>query len=102
MAQSKAWKTWERELSKDLGGVRTGPRGFNLPDVMDIPLAIEAKYMQHLALRGDHLAQAKENAEALGLPWALALREAKTGRRVAVLPYGLFIEMYNAWRNANA
>ena len=35
--QSKQWKTWEREVASDLGGKRTGPRGEDLPDVMDLP-----------------------------------------------------------------
>jgi hypothetical protein len=99
LAQSKQWKVWERECAKDLGGTRTGPRGFGLPDVADIPIALEAKYMQALSLRGDHLKQAQTNAN--GLPWALALREAKTGRRVAVCDWSFFVELYNAWRETD-
>jgi hypothetical protein len=32
--QSKQWKDWEREVARDLGGTRTGPRGFDVPDVV--------------------------------------------------------------------
>lgn len=95
---SDQWKAWERQLAADLGGVRTGPRGFGLPDVSDIPISVEAKYMQRLALRGDHMAQAILNAQ--GRPWVLALREAKTGRRVVTVDYKFFVELYEAWRDA--
>ncbi len=37
MTQSKQWKEWEREVARDLGGTRTGPRGFDVPDVIDLP-----------------------------------------------------------------
>lgn len=91
--RSQQWKSHEREVAKDLGGVRTGPRGFDLPDVSGLDdLAVEAKYMQRLSLRTDHLEQAIKNAK--GVPWILALREAKTGRRVVVLDYKHFLDLY--------
>lgn len=94
--RSKQWKDWEREVARDLGGVRTGPRGFDVPDVTDLPIpfAPECKYQKRLSLKSEDLKQAIHNAR--GNPWALFLREARTGRRFVVLPYKTFIPMWDA------
>lgn len=93
--RSKQWKDWEREVARDLGGVRTGPRGHDVPDVCDLPIpfAPECKYQKRLALKTEDLKQAEHNAR--GVPWALFLREAKTGRRFAVVPYKYFVTMWD-------
>lgn len=95
--RSKQWKDWEREVARDLGGTRTGPRGFDVPDVIDLPggFAPECKYQKRLALRDADLKQAAHNAR--GNEWSLFLREAKTGRRFVVVPYKLFLKMWDEY-----
>jgi hypothetical protein len=109
VARSQQWKVWEREVARDLGGERTGPRGLGLPDVSNIParfpfnlFAPECKYGQRLALRGADIAQATKNAR--GRKWGLFLREAKTGTRLVVIPYTDFLilwESYNQQEDTN-
>ena len=95
--RSKQWKDWEREVAKDLGGKRTGPRGFNLPDVSELPgdFSPECKYQKRLSLKDADLKQAEHNARKK--EWALFLREARTGRRFVVVPYKTFIKMWNSY-----
>jgi hypothetical protein len=84
-------KTWEREVARDLGTRRTGPTGFGDPDVEYDFIGIECKYQGKLSLKAADVRQAKANSA--GRPWALLLREAHTGTRLAVIPYDLFIEL---------
>jgi hypothetical protein len=93
--QSKQWKDWEREVARDLGGTRTGPRGFDVPDVIDLPngFSPECKYQKRLALKTEDLKQAEHNAR--GSEWALFLREGRTGRRFVVVPYKTYVKMWN-------
>ena len=95
--RSKQWKAWEREVAADLGGKRTGPRGEDLPDVMDLPgnFAPECKYQKRLSLKDADLKQAKHNAR--GNEWSLFLREARTGRRYVVVPYNTFLKMWDSY-----
>ena len=60
--RSKQWKDWEREVARDLGGKRTGPRGFDVPDVVGLPIefAPECKYQKRLSLKDADLKQAFE------------------------------------------
>jgi hypothetical protein len=96
--QSKQWKDWEREVARDLGGTRTGPRGFDVPDVIDLPqgFAPECKYQKRLSLKDADLKQADHNAR--GNEWSLFLREAQTGRRLVVVPYKTFLKMWDAYK----
>lgn len=93
-------KKWERQAAKALGGRRTGPRGFGLPDVADTPLAPECKLQGRLALKGKDLLQAKTNAERVGKPWVLLLKKrSKQGEipeRLAIMDYMMFIDWYTA------
>lgn len=93
---SKAWKAWELQVAKDHGGTRTGPRGFGLPDSIDVPgIAPECKYMRKLALRGDHMDQARENATRIGKEPVLFLKQAgHGGRKVVVLDYALWLRLW--------
>jgi hypothetical protein len=95
--KSKQWKAWEREVAADLGGKRTGPRGEDLPDVMDLPgnFAPECKYQKRLALKSADLSQAHHNAR--GNEWGLFLRESRSGKRLVVLPYKTFLNMWNSY-----
>jgi hypothetical protein len=95
--QSKQWKDWEREVARDLGGTRTGPRGFDVPDVIDLPeqFAPECKYQKRLSLKDADLKQAEHNAR--GNEWSLFLREAHTGRRLVVVPYQTFLKFWNSY-----
>ena len=95
--QSKQCKDWEREVARDLGGTRTGPRGFDVPDVIDLPreFAPECKYQKRLSLKNADLEQADHNAR--GKEWALFLRESHTGRRYTVVPYKTFLKMWDAY-----
>lgn len=92
--RSVAWKSWEREVAKDLGGKRTGPRGTNTPDVHDVPggLQPECKYQGRLSLKAGDLEQAEKNAR--GLPWALFLRKARSSKKYVVVEYDYFLELY--------
>lgn len=94
----KDWKRWEREAAGDLGGYRTGPRGFNLPDISGLRgVAVECKLQAKLALRNRDLEQAETNAGAE--PWALLLKEKKTGRKVAVVDYKFFVILLNLYNS---
>lgn len=94
--RSKQWKDWEREVARDLGGTRTGPRGFDVPDVINLPRGFaECKYQKRLSLRDADLKQAEHNARKN--EWALFLREAKTGRRFVVVPYNTFVKMWDSY-----
>jgi hypothetical protein len=95
--RSKQWKEWEREVARDLGGVRTGPRGFDVPDVSELPnnFSPECKYQKRISLKTEDLKQAEHNAR--GNEWALFLREARTGRRLVVLPYNTFLNMWDTY-----
>lgn len=99
--RSKQWKDWEREVARDLGGKRTGPRGFDVPDVVDLPVdfAPECKYQKRLSLKDADLKQAAHNAR--GKEWSVFLREAKTGRRFVVVPYKTFLKMWDAYTKEN-
>src|SRR5882724_1587892 len=96
MAQSSVWKVWERQVARDLCGERTGPRGYGLPDVIRPDIAPECKAQARLSLRGNNLEQAEVNRKNTGKTWwALLLRENKTARKVAVIPYDYFVHLYN-------
>lgn len=96
-ARSKQWKDWEREVARDLGGTRSGPRGMDVPDVSDLPgnFAPECKFQKRLSLKDADLKQAEHNARKN--EWSLFLREAKTGRRFVVVPYKTFLKMWDAY-----
>ena len=93
----KQGKDWEREVARDLGGKGTGPRGFDVPDVVDLPIefAPECKYQKRLSLKDADLKQAEHNARKK--EWALFLREARSGRRFVVVPYKTFLKMWDAY-----
>ena len=95
--RSKQWKDWEREVARDLGGTRTGPRGFDVPDVINLPkgFAPECKYQKRLSLKDADLKQAEHNARKN--EWSLFLREARSGRRFVVVPYKTFLKMWEAY-----
>lgn len=95
--RSKQWKEWEREVARDLGGTRTGPRGFDVPDVIDLPehFSPECKYQKRLSLKDADLKQAEHNAR--GNEWSLFLREARSGKRYVVVPYKTFIKFWNSY-----
>ena len=96
--QSKQWKDWEREVARDLGGTRTGPVGFDVPDVSDLPqgFAPECKYQKRLSLTDADLKQAEHNAR--GNERSLFLRQAHTGKRYVVVPYKTFLKMWDAYK----
>jgi hypothetical protein len=95
--RSKQWKAWEREVAADLGGKRTGPRGEDLPDVMELTggFAPECKYQKRLSLKDADLKQAHHNAR--GNMWGLFLREARSGKRYVVVPYRTFLRFWDAY-----
>ena len=95
--RSKQWKDWEREVARDLGGTRSGPRGTDVPAVSDLPngFAPECKYQKRLSLKDADLKQAEHNARKN--EWSLFLREARSGRRFVVVPYKTFIKMWNSY-----
>lgn len=91
-------KAWEREVAKNLGGTRTGPRGKDLPDCIDVPLvAPECKlYEKFIFLEAD-MEQARINARNIPgdkIP-VVFLKEKKRGGRKAVrMDYDGFIRLY--------
>lgn len=97
---SDAWKVWEREGAKALGGTRSGPRGIGLPDSIDIPyLAPEFKYRQKLSLRRKDIEQARRNGKnANKEQWVVGIKQANTGERIAVLEWRFFVDLFNLWK----
>lgn len=101
----KPWKAFEREIAKTLGGRRTGPRGFGLPDVSDIPIAVECKHVAKLSVRTAWLDQASSNSKGKK-PWALIVREKPgTGggraRTIVVMDFDQWKIMYEEVYNGN-
>lgn len=91
----KAWKAFEREVAKALGGTRSGPLGSDVPDIMDIPIiAPECKYMVRLLVREEDFQQAKRNAEKIGKKGVLVLKERGNLRKRAVMDLDDFVELY--------
>jgi hypothetical protein len=95
MTSSRAWKQLEQWWAELHGESRAGPTGRDLPDatVENWPVGIEVKFQTRRCLRSDDIAQAKENAGKLGLPWMLVLHE-KGGDRVddlVVLPVSTYL-----------
>lgn len=100
-----AAKKWEREVAHRLGGQRTGPQGFGLPDVKGVPLAPECKLMGRIALKGAHLNQARTNAARVGLPWVLAIKkrikQGEQPEKLVVMDFDMFVDWYNALHKSN-
>jgi len=88
-----SWKRWERDVANTLGGTRTGPQGEGLPDVLLHDLAPECKLQGKLRLRSRDLEQAQRNAPE-GKHWALLLKERNTGRKLAIVDYTYFVDLY--------
>lgn len=94
MSKSQQWKEAERELARDMGGTRTGPRGFGLPDVIHPRWAPEIKYGEQRWFTAQLLKDIKQaETNAKGMPWFVYLREKITGRRFVVVPYKDFIRL---------
>lgn len=94
----KPWKAWERKVAKDLGGTRTGPRGKDLPDAIDVELvAPEAKLYQRFIFLEADMEQARANAQNIPgdkIP-VLFLKEKTRGGRIAVrMDYDGFLRLY--------
>lgn len=91
----KAWKAWEREVAKDLGGVRTGPTGTDTPDVTGVALiAPECKYQGTLAFKEVDMQQARDNAAKVGLIPVVFLKEKNNLRRAVRMDYADFLTIY--------
>lgn len=96
------WKQWERTVAKDLGGERTGPRGFSLPDVLLDDLAPECKYTRGGWPNGARwkkwINQAKHNAGLMSKPWAIFFCNAhgngKPQEKYVILPYADYVYLY--------
>jgi hypothetical protein len=80
----KRWKRHEREKCRALGGERTGPRGFGLPDCVGLEVALEVKSYKRFVFLTKDWEQAVENAARIGKPPVLAVREAGRGGRDCV------------------
>jgi hypothetical protein len=80
----KRWKRHEREKCRALGGERTGPRGFGLPDCVGLEVALEVKSYKRFVFLTKDWEQAVENAARLGKRPVLAVREAGRGGRDCV------------------
>jgi hypothetical protein len=76
----KRWKRIEREKCAALGGKRTGPRGYGLPDCTGLHVALEVKSYKRFVFLTKDWEQAVENAERVGLPAVLAVKERGKGR----------------------
>jgi hypothetical protein len=91
----KAWKAWEREVARDLGGTRTGPTGRDTPDVSDVALiGPECKYQGKFGYKEADFTQARENAEKVGRMPALFLKERGGKRKRVVMDYLDYIALY--------
>lgn len=93
----KDHKRWEREAAKAVGGKRTGPLGFNVPDVTGTPgISIECKLQTRFQLTTKHLEQAKNNARE-GTDWILALKKRNSKEKLAVMDFKLFVKLYSLY-----
>lgn len=91
----KAWKQWEREAAKDLGGTRSGPLGSDVPDSLDVKIvAPEFKYMVRLLVREEDFQQAKRNAAKVGKLPVLGIKERGGQRKRAVMDWDDFVTLY--------
>jgi hypothetical protein len=90
----KRWKRHEREKCRALGGERTGPRGFGLPDCVGLEVALEVKSYKRFVFLTKDWEQAVENAERVGKPPVLAVREAGRGGRDCVQ---MWWGQFNVW-----
>lgn len=94
----KPWKAWEREVAKALGGTRTGPRGKDLPDVIDVPLvAPEVKlYEKFIFLEAD-MEQARNNAKNIPgnkIPLVVMKEKKRGGRKAVRMDWEDFLRIY--------
>jgi hypothetical protein len=79
---SSNWKKVELEHCRELGGERTGPRGFGLPDCIGIPgLALEIKAYKRFTFLTEDWEQAVKNAARIKATPALLVREGGRGGR---------------------
>lgn len=82
---SSNWKKVELAHCRELGGERTGPRGFGLPDCVGTPgLGLEIKAYKRFVFLTEDWNQAVENATRLGVTPALLVREGGRGGRKQV------------------
>lgn len=80
---SSTWKKVELAHCRELGGERTGPRGYGLPDCVGTPgIGLEIKAYKRFVFLTADWEQAVENAERLGVIPVLLVREGgRNGRR---------------------
>lgn len=99
MSGDKSWKRNEREVARDLGTERNwrGTSG-DIPDVKDDNLSVEVKvgkgvpkYLYKV------LDQAEDHAEG-NIPMA-AVRKKYKSKRVAILDWEDFLEIYEEYKN---
>jgi hypothetical protein len=82
---SSNWKKVELEHCRELGGERTGPRGYGLPDCIGTPgLALEIKAYKRFTFLTEDWNQAVENAARMKATPALLVREGGRGGRKQV------------------
>lgn len=91
-AQDKG-KRWERRVCTDLGGSRTGPMGYGLPDCKGLRLAVECKSDTNAILLTSHIEQAETNGDNVELPWVLVYRDLRN-RKLVVMEYDTFVNLY--------
>jgi hypothetical protein len=79
---SSNWKKVELEHCREVGGERTGPRGYGLPDCIGTPgLALEIKAYKRFTFLTEDWNQAVENAARMKATPALLVREGGRGGR---------------------
>lgn len=83
-------KNLERRVCRMLGGERNGPNPGS--DCVGCDYSVEVKRMQRLALRSDHLAQARRQGEAEGKPWILVMCEHGSDEPLVVMPFKRWVE----------
>ena len=100
----QSWKQWEREVATDLGGERTGPRGFAVPDVVGLDdVGVECKYTRNgwpnKSKWSKWMTQAKHNSEVNGYSWwgiflCLGGGKGTKQEKYVLIPYDYFVELY--------
>jgi hypothetical protein len=95
MTSSRAWKQAEQWWAELHGESRSGPTGRDMPDATseNWPVGIEVKFQTKRCLRSDDIAQARENAAKLKLPWTLVLHEKGTDRvdDLVIMPVSTYL-----------
>jgi hypothetical protein len=98
---SSTWKDKEREVCRDHDAMRTGPRGFHLPDCTPetYPVSIEVKYRERIAnWLQDMVDQSEDEAYDDYLPIVVLCEKGRRmGDNLVIIPYWAWRRLYDEY-----